>query len=62
MSEWIKLDILNRDNLRGHSSKGNQLKAKDGIYWYKADCMGYEGLTHLFCPARIFWQPLTMNR
>lgn len=45
MSEWIKLDILNRDDLRGHSSKGNQLKAKDGIYWYKADCMGYEGLT-----------------
>lgn len=44
MSEWIKLDILNRDDLRGHSSKGNQLKAKDGIYWYKADCMGYEGL------------------
>lgn len=44
MSGRIKLDILNRDDLRGHSSKGNQLKARGGSYWYKADCMGYEGL------------------
>lgn len=29
----------------GHSSKGNQLKGRDGDYWYKADYMGYEGLS-----------------
>lgn len=29
----------------GHSSKGNQLKGRDGNYWYKADYMGYEGLS-----------------
>ena len=28
----------------GHSSKGNQLKWKDGNVWYKADHMGYESL------------------
>ena len=28
----------------GHSSKGNQLKWKDGNTWYKADYMGYESL------------------
>ncbi|CBK73894.1 hypothetical protein CIY_10380 [Butyrivibrio fibrisolvens 16/4] len=26
------------------SSKGNQLKWKDGMFWYKADYSGYEGL------------------
>ncbi len=29
----------------GHSSKGNQLKWQDGDTWYKADYMGYEGLS-----------------
>lgn len=29
----------------GHSSKGNQLKWKDGDFWYKADQMGYESLS-----------------
>lgn len=24
----------------GHFSKGNQLKGRDGNYWYKADYMG----------------------
>lgn len=28
----------------GHSSKGNQLKWKNGDFWYKADQMGYECL------------------
>ena len=28
-----------------HSSKGNQLKWKDGEIWYKADYTGYEGLS-----------------
>lgn len=28
----------------GHSSKGNQLKWRDDIWWYKADQMGYESL------------------
>ena len=27
------------------SSKGNQLKWRHGDYWYKADYMGYEGLS-----------------
>jgi len=27
------------------SSKGNQLKWKDGEFWYKADYTGYEGLS-----------------
>lgn len=31
----------------GHSSKGNQLKWKDGDFWYKADHMGYEGLAEV---------------
>ena len=29
------------------SSKGNQLKWKNGGYWYKADAAGYEGLAEL---------------
>lgn len=31
----------------GHSSKGNQLKWKEGDFWYKADHMGYEGLAEV---------------
>lgn len=31
-------------NIDRHSSKGNQLKWRDGDTWYKADYMGYEGL------------------
>ncbi|MDO4961669.1 MAG: hypothetical protein Q4E57_07445 [Eubacteriales bacterium] len=31
--------------LNRHSSKGNQLKWRDGDTWYKADYMGYEGLS-----------------
>ncbi len=44
----IKIVELFEDNVKlfnRHSSKGNQLKwEKDGI-WYKADYMGYEGLS-----------------
>lgn len=29
----------------GHSSKGNQMKWQDDSTWYKADYMGYEGLS-----------------
>lgn len=33
----------------GHSSKGNQLKFHEGNFWYKADYMGYEGLSEVIC-------------
>lgn len=42
--ECVKLDHLYQLQEKGHSSKGNQLKVRDGRYWYKADYMGYEGL------------------
>lgn len=29
------------------SSKGNQLKWEQGGWWYKADCLGYEGLAEV---------------
>lgn len=37
----------------GHSSKGNQLKWKDGDYWYKADFMGYEGMAEVVVSAAL---------
>lgn len=43
--EKIILDEYFPIETAGHSSKGNQLKWKCGEYWYKADHMGYEGLT-----------------
>ena len=42
MVELFEQDI--RDNGR-QSSKGNQLKWKNGSVWYKADYTGYEGLS-----------------
>lgn len=42
--ECIKMNLYHMHTM-GHSSKGNQLKGRDGDYWYKADYMGYEGLS-----------------
>lgn len=45
--EHICLDRAVRAESIGHSSKGNQLKWKSGDSWYKADYMGYEGLSEV---------------
>lgn len=45
--EVFLADQIARYETAGHSSKGNQLKWKDGDYWYKADFMGYEGLAEV---------------
>ena len=40
------IDFTNKPLNFGHfSSKGNQLKWRDGDYWYKADYLGYEALS-----------------
>lgn len=31
------------------TSKGNQIKARKGNYWYKVDYLGYEGLAEFLC-------------
>lgn len=41
MDEYLPIETAQ------HSSKGNQLKWKCGEYWYKADHMGYEGLSEV---------------
>lgn len=41
----IELFEKHEQHTRHNSSKGNQLKWKDGNIWYKADYMGYEGLS-----------------
>jgi hypothetical protein len=43
--EQIRLDDHTTLKKTGHTSKGNQLKWKIGNIWYKADYMGYEGLS-----------------
>jgi len=47
MIELINMDEHLLHETLGHSSKGNQLKWKYDGYWYKADHMGYEGLTEI---------------
>ena len=42
MIELFEQDIVTNDR---QSSKGNQLKWKNKDIWYKADSIGYEGLT-----------------
>lgn len=42
MIELFEQDIATNDR---QSSKGNQLKWKNKDIWYKADSIGYEGLT-----------------
>ena len=39
----------------GHSSKGNQLKWKYENNWYKADHMGYEGLSEVIVSQLLFY-------
>ena len=46
------MDIVDLDNLKplegiAHSSKGNQLKWNIDSVWYKADGLGYEGLSEV---------------
>lgn len=43
--EQIRLDDHTPLKKTGHTSKGDQLKWKIGNIWYKADYMGYEGLS-----------------
>ena len=50
MIELFEKDIRT-DSRR--SSKGNQLKWNSGIYWYKADYTGYEGLSEYVCSALL---------
>lgn len=45
--ETVNLDNLDLLDTAGHSSKGNQLKWRQGEIWYKADHMGYEGLAEV---------------
>lgn len=47
MVEIMNLDEVERVEIAGHSSKGNQLKWKTDGFWYKADHMGYEGLSEV---------------
>lgn len=41
------IKLLQTGALTEHSSKGNQLKWRDGEWWYKADQMGYEGMAEV---------------
>lgn len=45
--EFINLDKYEIINSAGHSSKGNQLKWNKENEWFKADYMGYEGLSEI---------------
>lgn len=56
--EIIDLSQVLRCETAGHSSKGNQLKWRQGNEWYKADYMGYEGLaevviSHLLAKSNV---------
>lgn len=51
--EVFLADQIARFETAGHSSKGNQLKWKDGDFWYKADYMGYEGLAEVVVAAAL---------
>lgn len=43
--KMITLSKSNEVIINRNSSKGNQLKWRDGQYWYKADYLGYEALS-----------------
>ena len=47
LSKVIEFDYVSQIETVGHSSKGNQLKWKYKNQWYKADHMGYEGLSEV---------------
>ena len=51
--EVFQADQIVRFETAGHSSKGNQLKWKDGDYWYKADFMGYEGVAEVMVSTAL---------
>lgn len=68
--EIFQADQIARFETAGHSSKGNQLKWKDGDYWYKADFMGYEGLAEVMvstlleasnCKAYARYEPMWID-
>ncbi len=42
----------------GFSSKGNQLKWTDGVYWYKTDYTGYEGLAEYMVSGLLQYSDL----
>ena len=49
----INLDLYSPFHKTGHTSKGDQRKWEiDGI-WYKADYMGYEGLSELLVSSLL---------
>ena len=41
------------------SSKGNQLKWQSGDFWYKADYLGYEGLSEYLCSEMLRFSDLS---
>lgn len=45
--ERINLDTVEREPMKGHTSKGDQPKWQMGGKWYKADHMGYEALAEV---------------
>lgn len=53
--EYINLDLVERTETAGHSSKGNQLKWRQGDIWYKADYMGYEGMAEVVISDLLEW-------
>lgn len=53
--ETVRLSGLYCLNEEGHSSKGNQLKGREREYWYKADYMGYEGLSEYLVSRLLEW-------
>lgn len=55
----ITFDQLYQLKMDGHSSKGNQLKVREGGYWYKADYMGYEALAECVVSYCLEYSNLT---
>lgn len=53
MVEIVKIDELKRGTPTGSTSKGDQPKWADGTYWYKADYMGYEGLSEVLVSVML---------
>lgn len=55
------IKLLPTGSLTGHSSKGNQLKWKEGEWWYKADQMGYEGMAEVLTSHLLKNSTLSYN-
>lgn len=58
MVELFEQDIRTNDR---QSSKGNQLKWRDGQNWYKADFTGYEGLSEYSISQMLRFSSLAEN-